>query len=107
MDSVTDLITSLAALAGALAWPTLALVVIIRFREGLGDFFQNLANLPSRRPGLRQPPAANRLKPRSLSEPPRRSHRTEDLAPGIPPLSRLSSLIPCLILGPSAISNAP
>jgi len=52
MKSVTDLITAIASLVGALAWPALALFVIIRFRVGLDEFTRNLGEFGVKGPGI-------------------------------------------------------
>lgn len=52
MDSVTALVTSIASLVGALAWPVLILIVILKFKDSLGDFFRNLAEFTVKAPGI-------------------------------------------------------
>jgi CheY-like chemotaxis protein len=52
MHSATQLITAIAALVGAVAWPAVLLFVLIRFRTGLSEFVQNLGEFSFKAPGL-------------------------------------------------------
>jgi CheY-like chemotaxis protein len=51
-DEVTRLITAIASLVGALAWPALVLLVLVRFRVQLGEFFANLEEARVKGPGF-------------------------------------------------------
>jgi CheY-like chemotaxis protein len=51
-DQVIHLITAVSGLLGVVIWPALVLVLIIRFRAGLADFFANLGELTLKAPGL-------------------------------------------------------
>jgi CheY-like chemotaxis protein len=59
-DQVIRLITAVSGLLGVIIWPALVLIVIIRFRAGLADFFANLGEFSIRAPGLEA--TASRLK---------------------------------------------
>jgi CheY-like chemotaxis protein len=51
-DQVIRLITAVSGLLGVVVWPALVLVVIIRFRSGLADFFANIGEFSLKAPGL-------------------------------------------------------
>lgn len=53
MQGAAAIVTAVASLVGALAWPLLVLLVILRFHDGLAEFFRNLGELTIKAPGLK------------------------------------------------------
>ncbi|HET8657612.1 MAG TPA: response regulator [Micromonosporaceae bacterium] len=51
-DEVIRLVTAIAGLFGVLVWPVLLLFLIIRFRAGLSNFFDNLGEFTFKAPGV-------------------------------------------------------
>lgn len=52
MQQTTELVKAIATLLGSIAWPTLALFVIIKYRSGLAAFFQDLGEFTLKVPGV-------------------------------------------------------
>ena len=79
MEPVTQLIVAVASLVGALAWPTLLLFVVVKFRNPLNDFFTNLSEFSVKAPGLEA--SARRQQIQAAVAMVRLSQRTLPMAP--------------------------
>ncbi|HET8682477.1 MAG TPA: response regulator [Micromonosporaceae bacterium] len=51
-DQFIRLVTAIAGLLGVLVWPALVLFLVVRFRTGLSNFFDNLGEFSFKAPGL-------------------------------------------------------